>query len=184
VSNQERPVTVTGTRNTIVARAVDHRWIALYRDGVELVRESGGEPGTTFTVPSGSYVVRTDGTLESVATEEGRAVTALARGHTATLSLSCDAAAAHPVIGVAELPADGTSTVTITVHGHEQDEAVHLRTTGGTLLAANTDDRIRSVRLRSGTATFRLMADSTPRLVTVVAFGDRTRRVDLPVEFV
>jgi hypothetical protein len=182
VSSQERRITVTGTQNTIVARAADHRWIALYRDGAEIVREAGGEPETAFTVPPGGYVVRTDGALASVTTEQAKAVTALTRDRAAALTLSCDDTVTHPVDGVPELPADGTAT--ISVRGPEADEEVHLRTTGGTLLAADTDDRIRSVRLRSGTATFRLLADSVPRLVTVVAFADRNRRVELPVEFV
>ena len=53
----------------------------------------------------------------------------------------------------------------------EKEPQVFLRTTGGRLANAK-GGRIRSVRLRNGRASFRLIAEETPRLVTVMAFAE------------
>ena len=50
---------------------------------------------------------------------------------------------------------------------------------------ASGETRIRSVRLQAGTATFRLVSESSPRLVTVFAFShDQQLRAELPLEFI
>ena len=61
-----------------------------------------------------------------------------------------------------------------------------LRTTGGSLLDATGENRIRSVRLKSGRAAFRLVSESSPKVVTVSAFGQGPAllKAEIQIEFV
>jgi hypothetical protein len=119
----------------------------------------------------------------------------LQQGLPAQLYLTSDAPDHHIVDGVGEIPADGTSFCTITVEtvtldgtpltGQAQDE-VFLRTTGGVLLDAAGENRIRSVTLKSGRAAFRLVAEASPKVVTVSAFGQGPAllKAEIQIEFV
>ena len=69
--------------------------------------------------------------------------------------------------------------------GKDDAEEVYLRTTGGILQDAKGGGPIRSVTLRRGSATFRVVGDAPPRFVTVIAFtGGPGPTVELPIEFV
>jgi len=204
---QQRDVEVRGDHNTIQVSAEGHRWIALVRGGEEVIRESGGAATTAFMVEPGNYQVCTDGALGPVRTErqvppprpgvapglEQRAATG--RGP-AALRLACDAPEVHSVDGVGEVRADGRSFTTVTVEAVDDQgirsgevDEVFLRTTGGKLVDAARGERIRSVRLDSGVARFRLVSDRAPKLVTVHAFAAAATptgalRAELAVEFV
>lgn len=62
----ESQYSVEAGQNMMVVRAANHSWIALVREGTEVLRESNGEPSTAFLVQPGEYQVRTDGELVSV----------------------------------------------------------------------------------------------------------------------
>ena len=194
----ERHVKVDEGQNAIAAQASGSSWISLCRHGVEIVREANGEPLVVFTVEPGDYTVRTDGALGAISIERREiplsALQRLQSGPRATLHISSDAPDVHVVDGVGEIPADGTSAATVTVQKVDaagarltEDDGgeIFLRATGGVLMAANADHRIRSVRLRAGVATLRLVSETSPRLVTLFAFSaDRLLTAELPIEFV
>jgi hypothetical protein len=110
------------------------------------------------------------------------------------LRLTVDAPGRHAVDGVGEIPADGQSYCTVTVERirTEGESApakvgaaeVFLRATGGVIMDSQGHKRIRSVRLRRGRATFRLVSDESPRLIAVHAFERDGQAAELPLEFV
>jgi hypothetical protein len=186
-----REITVERGDNQLVVRAEGQSWVALERDGRELVRDLAGNRETSFGVEPGTYGVRSDGAIRRV---EARSVAAFDAAGAALLQLTADAPDAHPVDGVPEIAADGASFTTITVQKLASDGAplrrrsdtdeVFVRTTGGAL----RDGRgrpLRSVRLKGGRATFRLVSEPVGRLVTVEAVAQPPLvGASLRVEFV
>jgi hypothetical protein len=182
--------------NAIVVRARDHSRVAVLRDGEEITAELSGRPEVMFVVGPGPYEVRGDGTLEEVSTRalELPQAEALETGEATRLTLTADAPDRHAVDGVGEIPADGQSYCTITVEetradreraaGKAASAEVFLRTTGGVIMDNRGRRHIRSVRLRRGRATFRLVSDEHPRFIVVHAFARQGPAVDLPLEFV
>jgi hypothetical protein len=195
-TEEAHAVEVAAGRNVIVAQARDHSWVAVLRDGEEITAERSGRPEVVFVVGPGSYEVRSDGTIEEVSTRalELPQAAALETGEATHLTLSADAPDRHAVDGVGEIPADGQSYCTITVErvgpGGERattdDGAaeVFLRTTGGVIMDSRGRRHIRSVRLRRGRATFRLVSEEHPRFIVVHAFERQGPAVELPLEFV
>jgi hypothetical protein len=182
--------------NAIVVRSVDHSWIAVLRDGEEITAELSGRREVVFVVGPGSYELRSDGTIEQVSTRtlELPDVATLEVATTTRLALSADAPDRHAVDGVGEIPADGHSYCTITVETigaggkrvttGEGAAEVFLRTTGGVIVDSRGRTHIRSVQLRRGRATFRLVSEELPRLVMVHAFVRQGLTAELPLEFV
>ena len=111
------------------------------------------------------------------------------------LNLTSDAPDCHIVDGIGEIPADGSSFCTITIQklsydgtpltGDDHLDEIFLRTTGGLIVDAN-GNRLRSLHLQSGQATFRLVSEPTPRLVTVTVFGREPslQKAEIQIEFV
>jgi hypothetical protein len=187
----ERKITIRKNDNQLVVRAAGSTWVALERDGRELLRDLSGNRETSFGVGRGTYVVRSDGKIAHV---EARSVSLPEAGEAAALRLSADAPDVHPVDGVPEIAADGKSFTTVTVQKVGADGAplrrrtdtdeVFVRTTGGAL----RDGRgrpVRSVRLSGGKATFRLVSEAVGRVVTVEAVAQAPLvGATLRVEFV
>jgi hypothetical protein len=194
----EEEVVVPKDSNAVAVRARGHEWIAVVQDGTELVREASASSETTFFLPPGRYAVQTDGTIEHA---EAAKIAVPAdpfggsRGGLAALRLASDAPDRHVVDGVGEVPADGESSTTITIekvnaageplHRRRDNDEIFLRSTGGTIADAKSGDRIRSVKLHAGRASFRLVAEPVPRLVTVSALGEgMLAPAELQIEFV
>jgi hypothetical protein len=179
----EQAVTVPEGSNRIVVHARDHGWVAVTRNGTTLVTELSGSPQAAFVVAPGEYVVTSDGKISDVAVDAVELAEApLAGGEEPLmLRLESDAPDRHVVDGIGEVPADGSSFCTITVEkvdvageaktGKRDTDEVFLRATGGRIEDAKGKGRIRSLKLKGGRASFRLVADEQPRLVTVTAFG-------------
>lgn len=93
-----------------------------------------------------------------------------------SLVLTTDVTDRHPVDGVALIPADGTSTATITVKKLDRqdqevtrasdDDELWLRTDHGTIQDAQ-GKALRSLRLNKGTASFQLRSETSFRVATV-----------------
>ncbi|MGH8487415.1 MAG: hypothetical protein ACREXS_00700 [Gammaproteobacteria bacterium] len=49
----------------------------------------------------------------------------------------------------------------------EHQDEIFLRTTGGIIMEDKGEQRIRSLKLRSGRAAFRLVSEPNPKIVTV-----------------
>jgi hypothetical protein len=97
------------------------------------------------------------------------------------LRLSCDAPDVHPVDGIPEIRADGTSFTTITAQkvddrgkpqpGNSDNDLLYLRTDYGTLFDADGAQEISSIKLQSGQAAFRLVSEKARRVATVQVFN-------------
>jgi hypothetical protein len=185
-------ITVGRGSDAVVVRARDHTWVAVRRDGRDVVTERSGGPQAVFLLPPAQYEVQTDGNLESVAAESLGGAEA-SPAERASLRLTSDAPNANPLDGVGDLPADGSATCTVTVEkvdaagerlsGAGHGDEVLLRTTGGTLVNAK-GKRVRSVKLRSGKASVRLVAGDRPGLVTVYAVAEGLAPAEVAIELV
>jgi hypothetical protein len=194
----EHEVAVREDANAVVVRTRGHEWVAVLQDGTEVVREANGSPETTFFLSPGEYILRTDGTIEHAdVTSVPLPPDPLASTGEVPLllRLSSDAPDRHVVDGIGEIPADGESSATMTIEKvdaagkpltrRSDNDEVFLRSTGGTITDAEKDKRIRSVRLKAGRASFRLVAEPVPRLVTVSALGvGAVAPAEVQIEFV
>ncbi|PSR18696.1 hypothetical protein C8255_06125 [filamentous cyanobacterium CCP3] len=112
------------------------------------------------------------------------------------LNLTHHAPDQHIIDGIGEIPADGTSFCTITITKHsldgtpltteEHQDELFLRTTGGLIMDATGETHIRSLHLQNGQATFRLISEASPKLVTVSVFGQNPNltKAEIQIEFI
>jgi hypothetical protein len=193
-------VTIPQDHNSLVVRLQGHTWVSVSAGSRELVRNQTPDPVVAFTLVPDTYAVQTDGRIEQVSTEsflrEPSFVEQLQRGAPAAVAVTSDAPDRHVVDGIGEIAADGTSYSTITIQkmdptgvalsGSAHEDEIFLRTTGGIIMDDHGVRRIRSVKLRSGRAAFRLVSESSPRIVTVSVFGrdPLMSRAELQMEFV
>src|SRR5262245_62661091 len=66
---QQETVTVPQDHNSLVVRLQDHTWVAVSTYTHQLVRNESPDPVIAFTLAPGTYVVQTDGKIESVKTD-------------------------------------------------------------------------------------------------------------------
>ena len=114
-------------------------------------------------------------------TGKGKAQASIEAPKVFRLAVQSDAPDVHPVDGIPEIKADGTSFTTITVQkvderGQAQkartdNDELHLRTTAGTLQSADGKEAITSVKLKLGQASFRLLSEKARRVATVSVFN-------------
>src|SRR4030095_14574773 len=147
--------------NSLVVRLQGHTWVSVSTDTQQLVHTQSLDPIIAFTLAPGTYVVRTDGKIESVTTESFRQAPSLfeqlRQGTPALLGLTSDAPDRHVVDGIGEVVADGASYCTITVQkmdmngvavsGSEHQDELFVRTTGGVIMDERGERRIRSLQL-------------------------------------
>jgi hypothetical protein len=196
----QETVTVPQDHNSIVVRLQGHTWVSVSTDTQQLVRNQSLDPVIAFTLAPGTYVVRTDGKIESVTTERFRQDPSLfgqlRQGTPAFFTLTSDAPDRHVVDGIGEVVADGASYCTVAVQkmdlngivvsGSEHEDELFLRTTGGVIMDDKGGKRIRSLKLRSGRAAFRLMSESSPKIVTlsVLSRDPLLSKAEIQVEFI
>jgi hypothetical protein len=144
--------------------------------------------------------VRTDGKIEGVTTESFRRDPSifeqLQQGTPAFLTLTSDAPDRHVVDGIGEIAAAGASYCTIAVQktdlngvavsGNERYDELFVRTTGGSIMDAKGEQRIRSLALQSGRAAFRLVSEPSPKIVTVSVLSRNPflANTEIQIEFV
>jgi hypothetical protein len=195
----ERMVTVPRGHNRLVVHLQGHAWVSVSAGDRLVVRTRSADPAIAFSLAPGEYAIDTDGTIGSMTTaavaREPSGLERLQRGTPALLMLSSDAANRHVVDGIAEIAADGSASCAITVqktdprgmplHGAEHQDEVFIRTTGGRILDETGTRRIRSLQLHSGRASFRLVSEATPKLVTVSVLSTNplTSSANIPIEF-
>lgn len=197
---REQTVTVPQGHNILVINLREHSWASISIGDQEIASNHTPAPSFSLPVFPGTYIVRSDGVIESVSSEIMQLNLMLLgqfqQGPPAQLQLASDAPDQHIVDGIGEIPANGTSFCTITVEAIALDDAplseqaqqgeVFLRTTGGVLLDAAGENRIRSVTLKAGRGAFRLVSEASPKVVTVSAFGQRPAllKAEIQIEFV
>ena len=196
----QQTVTVPQDHNSLVVHLQGHTWVSVSTDTQELVRNQSPDLVIGFTLAPGTYVVRSDGTIESLATKSfsqpPSVLEQLWQGTSAFLTLTSDAPDRHVVDGIGEVVADGTSYCTIAVQkidlngvavsGSEHKDELFLRTTGGLIMDDKGGQRIRSLKLRSGRIAFRLVSDPSPKIVTVSVFSrdPLLSKAEIQVEFI
>jgi hypothetical protein len=196
----QQTVTIPQDHNSLVVHLQGHTWAAVSTGIHELVRSQIPAPVIAFTLAPGPYVVRTDGKIESVTTERFRQepsiLEQLRRGTPALLTLTSDAPDQHIVDGIGEIVADGASYCTVAVqktdvsgvamNGSEHEDELFVRTTGGVIMDERGEQRIRSLKLRSGSAAFRLVSEASPKIVTVSVFSrdPLVAKAEIQIEFV
>jgi hypothetical protein len=129
-------------------------------------------------------------------TAKGKVNVALEVPRQLTLQLNCDAPDAHPVDGIPEVTADGTSFTTITVRkidesgelqqGKNDNDLLYLRTDYGTIYSADGKEEINSIKLKKGQAAFRLVSEKVRRVATVQVFNADANLLDrsIRIEFI
>ena len=196
----QQTVTVPPNHNSLVVRLQGHTWVSVSTDTNQFIHSQSPDPVIAFTLAPGTYVVRTDGKIESLTTESFRQEPSLfeqLRQETpAFLTVTSDAPDRHVVDGIGEVAADGTSYCTITVQkmdlngvavtGDEHHDELFLRATGGGIMDDKGGQRIRSLTLRSGRAAFRLVSEPSPKIVTVSVFSrdPLLSKAEIQIEFV
>jgi hypothetical protein len=196
----QQTVTIPQGHNSLVVRLQGHTWVSVSTDTHQAVRNESPDPVIAFTLVPGTYVVRTDGKIDSLATEsfhqERSLFEHLRQGKPALLTLTSDAPDRHVVDGIGEVIADGTSYCTIAVQkmdlngvavsGTEHQDELFLRATGGVIMDEKGGQRIRSLQLRSGRAAFRLVSESNPKIVTVSVLSRNPilPKAEIQIEFV
>jgi hypothetical protein len=199
-SASQQTVTIPREHNSLVVRVQGHTEVSVSTDTHQLVHTESPDPVIAFTLAPGTYIVRTDGKLESVTTESFRQHPSLfeelGQGTPALLTLTSDAPDRHVVDNIGEVTADGTSYCTITVqkidmNGAAMTEIEHqdelfLRTTGGVIMDEKGEQRIRSLKLQAGRAAFRLVSETNPKIVTVSVLSRDSllAKAEIQVEFV
>jgi hypothetical protein len=200
VVQAEKTVTVPPVHNLLSITLRDHSWVSVSIGDREMVSERSPNPVIEFTMSPGTYILRTDGVIENVISKSHPQISSLVERLQQTapflLQLTSDAPDRHIVDGVGEVPADGTSFCTITIEkvalngtplaDRELQDELFLRTTGGTLMNTAGTERIRSVQLQSGKATFRLVSEPNPKIVTVSVFGREPllSKAEIQIEFI
>jgi len=193
-------VTVPQGHNLLVTSLRDHTWVSIASPDRDLATNHTPVPNFSFPVSPGTYLVRTDGVIDSAGSEfmesVSRAMARLSVHAPARLRLTSDAPDQHIVDGIGEIAANGTSCCTMTIEAVGADDSplieepqqaeIFLRTTGGVLMDAAGENRIRSVTLRSGRAAFRLVSEASPKVITVSAFGQTPALIkgEIQIEFV
>jgi hypothetical protein len=193
-------VTIPREHNSLVVHLQGHTWVSVSTDTQEFVRNQSPDSVIGFALAPGTYVVRSDGTIESLATKSSSQLPSLLEqlryGTPAFLRLTTDAPDRHVVDGIGEVVADGSSYCTITIEktdlngvpvsGSEHQDELFVRTTGGAVMDEKGGQRIRSLKLRSGRAAFRLVSESNPKIVTVIVLSRNPllSKADIQIEFV
>jgi hypothetical protein len=113
-----------------------------------------------------------------------------------SLILSSDAPDVHPVDGLPEIAANGSSFTRITVQkvderGRPQadrndNDLLYLRTDHGSLRSVDGSEEVSSLRLEKGQAVFRLVSEEARRVATVQVFNadPNLRDSSIRIEFI
>ena len=197
---QQETLTIPQHHNSLVVRLQGQSWVSVSTDTQQLVHTQSPDPAIAFTLAPGTYVVRTDGQIESLATESVRQEPSLfepfRQGTPAFLTLTSDAPDRHVVDGIGEIVADGASYCTIAVQkmglngvavsGSEHQDELFVRTTGGSIMDEKGAQRIRSLTLQSGRAAFRLVSEPSPKIVSVSVLSRDllVSKAEMQIEFV
>jgi hypothetical protein len=193
----ETKATVAEGHSAVDLQLSNQTFVEVLRHGQRLFRLPTTSSTLSVTLPPGDYTIRTDGTANAGASRNAAAtippgqdpITLLTAG--ATLQLSSDATTRHEIDGIALMPADGHSFITITAQRPASTsgnaaaaETVYLRATAGRLTDESGQHTVRSLILQGGSGKFRLVSDSVPKVVTVsVIYGPPPQQTSMDVEF-
>ncbi len=194
---QQKELVVSDRQNSINMEVTGQSWISILCFSEEVIREESRGSHFDFIVIPGQYVIKTDGEIQNLsASYIDLASVGDGQNQMTFLKLNSDAPDQHIVDGIGEVPADGTSFCNITIAKHslngtpltseEHQDELFLRTTGGLIMDATGETHIRSLHLQSGQATFRLISEANPKLVTVSVLGQNPNlpKAEIQIEFI
>lgn len=189
----ETKATVAPGHTAIDLTLANQTYVEVLHGGQRIFRLPTNAGTLSVTIPPGDYTIRTDGTATAGASRDAAAPAVAGPeviaqpAQRAPLQLTSDATTRHEVDGIAVLPADGHSFLTLTVQrtvAGQESAIMYLRATGGRLMDDTGQHAIRSLTLQSGSGRFRLVSDPVPRVVTVTALiGRPPESATLGVEF-
>lgn len=199
-TEQERSFHVPIGHDLLFVSLKGQTWTSILSKDRQISKELGSHPVVGFSVPSGTVVVKTNGTIEKIESKISSQVSMKndkkANSSACCLQLSSNAPDEHIVDGIGELPADGNSFCTITIEKiafdgtpvteeNHQDE-LYLRTTGGLIKDETGQQHIRSLNLKAGRAAFRLVSEPNPKVVTVSVLSKdpMLANAEIQIEFV
>jgi hypothetical protein len=199
-SVREKVFKVENENRLLSIKLAGQSWVSVCKGEKEILRNRRHDRVVKFFLRPGTYTIKTDGIIEDVTPEETQPAEPLSdrfkRLGFAQLRLVSDASKRHEVDGISEIAADGKATCTISVEkigpggkpltGRGHRDTIYLRATGGTLLKADEDKRIRSFELKAGKGKFRLKSEKQPKVVTVSVFGKAPTlgKAEMQIEFV
>lgn len=197
---QEETFTVPEDHNRLVMKLKGHTWVSVSVKDKEIIKDKSSDSIVGFSLEPENYIIRTDGKIESIISKAVEPVFSplelFNKKSLSMLYLTSDAPDCHVVDGIGEIPADGTSSCTITVKkvsfdgniltGEEHSDELFLRTTGGILMDSEKQGRTRSIKLKSGKATFTLVSEDHPKIVTVSVLRKNPLlpKAEIQIEFV
>lgn len=197
---QTKSYSIPSSHNCLSVSLKDQTWLKILQDGHEIVTERGLNSCISFILPSGTYTVKSDGQIEKITSklfEENLSPSINSpQKIPSLLGLTSDAPDQHIVDGVGEIPANGESFCTITIHklsidgtpltNNEHQDELYIRCTGGNILDQKGDQHIRSICLQSGQASFRLVSEPNPKIITVSVFSKdpSISKAEIQIEFV
>jgi hypothetical protein len=194
----EEEIIVTPGQNQLEVHLRDHTLLSILSQGRQILGSHSPDSTQSFFLKPGTYTIRTDGSVEAIRMEAAEApplpIPPMFQPPT-YLEVTSDAPDRHIADGIGEIPANGSSFTTITVRkldmmgklldGPEDDEEVFVRTTGGRLLDESGRAPIRSIQIANGLAAFRVVSDSTPKVVTVsLVRRNAMAGADIQIEFI
>lgn len=113
-----------------------------------------------------------------------------------SLHVTTDAADQHPVDGIPEIPADGKSSVLITVQkiderskiqkGKHDNDQLYLRTDNGILRDMNGEKDINRIKLNKGVSKFKLFSQTLKRVANIEILSEKPDLINttLRIEFI
>lgn len=186
-----KKLSVSADSRNITIDLNNSNWVAIFDEsGFPIVVDDSGFDQIHVLLHKGNYTAYSDGEIKETKQEEPNAFVDPFIGR--ELLVETDAPDVHVIDGIGEIPADGKShcTISLTLIDQEEREVdddldVFLRTTGGTLKSSATDEKaIRQLKLNKGKGTFVMVADETPRVITVSILAEGLGTRNLELEFV
>jgi hypothetical protein len=197
---EEETFTIPENHNMLVVKLKEHTWVSASVKDEEIISDKTSDPCVDFSLSPGTYTVRTDGKIEDITSETVEKAPSplelFGKEPPALLRLTSDAPDQHVVDGIGEITADGTSFCTITIEKvtpdgkplteKEHKDELFLRTTGGFLMDSEKKERIRSLKLKSGRASFCLVSEDQPKIVTVSVLSKSLLlgKAEIQIEFI
>lgn len=199
INQRETSYNVPLEHNRLKVSLRENTWLKIFKNGNMIFASKSSSPNFKVSVYPGQLSIQTDGRIVDVSSEDIGANSNLLKrlqDTSESIFLSSDAPDQHVIDGIGEVSADGTSFCTITLakvsfDGTPLIDSTHndelfIRTTGGLIMDSTGENRIRSLRLQSGQAQFRLISEPNPKVVTVSVFGrqPQTSKAEIQIEFV
>jgi hypothetical protein len=192
----ERKVTIKSAENRLTVAVSEAQTIEILDEQgqlMEMMRSEQIIAPQIFYLKPGNYTVVTNGKIEQT-TVDAENIN-MAFPELTQLQVTSDAKDFHKVDGIPEIPADGTSFITITIQKvniqgkplttTKDNHEIFLRTDAGMIKDAKGSEEIRCLELQQGKAAFRLYSEERKRVakVHVMCTDPNVMNTSIHIEF-